>query len=320
MHVALRSRHVFAMLLLPALAFALPAHAADVAARNAGRARGRRRHRDGPRRRRDGERRPERAGPHARRNLRDGGRQAASARLLHPGRSGPAPRPGPRDRLAGLHPRDDGGGRRPLRAAPVPRVLRRRAPPAVRPQARHRRASRFRHPALPVGQHGDPVVQHLVARHHAVHELQGDPSRRPLAPREGRPAGALLGVAVPPGRESRAAFAGFVPRLHHPELQRADQKPREGHARRAQARVRGPRGALRQARGVLGLERDRAPARADVRGGPRLDAPAASSTTRSPRSSAPSSPRRTGRASPCTRSTRAASRPTWTPRSPCPRP
>ncbi|MGZ5380966.1 MAG: hypothetical protein ACXWFQ_03840, partial [Thermoanaerobaculia bacterium] len=30
MHVVLHSRHVFAMLLLPALAFALPAHAADV--------------------------------------------------------------------------------------------------------------------------------------------------------------------------------------------------------------------------------------------------------------------------------------------------
>ncbi len=84
---------------------------------------------------------------------------------------------------------------------------------------------------------------------------------------------ALLGVAVPPGRESRASSASFVPRRHHPELQRADQEPREGHARRAQARVRGPRGALRQARGALGLERDRASAGADVRGGPRLDAP-----------------------------------------------
>ena len=47
-------------------------------------------------------------------------------------------------------------------------------------------AARFRHAPLPVGPDGDPLLQHLDARPHSVHELEGGASRRPLAPREDR--------------------------------------------------------------------------------------------------------------------------------------
>ena len=208
------------------------------------------------------------------------GRHPVRARLFRPHRRRAGPRPGPRERVARRRPRDDARRRHALGPPPVPRLLRRRAPDAVREEARHRGAARLRHAPLAVRLDGAPRVQHLDPRLRALHELEGGSPRRPLDGSRSCPrAGCYWDTQYRQAIRDARRYSPFSiqgqsrARLHRAELGRAGVGARQGHARRVPPDRRRARGALGQARSPLRVARHGAAPGPEPRAGPRRDRP-----------------------------------------------